>query len=67
MTPCACTAWREALTILADARRQNLPVAVYGDYDVDGVCACALMTQAFAPATGFGPTPTRRCGRRATA
>ena len=36
----------EALTILADARRQDLPVAVYGDYDVDGVCACALMTQA---------------------
>ena len=36
----------EALSILTDARRRGLGVAVYGDYDVDGICACALMTQA---------------------
>lgn len=36
----------EALDILTDARRKGLAVAVYGDYDVDGICACALMTQA---------------------
>ena len=36
----------EALAILTDASRKGLPVLVYGDYDVDGICACALMTQA---------------------
>ena len=36
----------EALAILTDARQSRLPVVVYGDYDVDGICACALMTQA---------------------
>lgn len=36
----------KALEILTNARDRNLPVVVYGDYDVDGICACALMTQA---------------------
>ena len=36
----------EALAILTDARQSRLPAVVYGDYDVDGICACALMTQA---------------------
>lgn len=36
----------EALAILARAKEERLPTVVYGDYDVDGVCACALLTQA---------------------
>lgn len=36
----------QALDILRAARDEALPVVVYGDYDVDGVCACALMVQA---------------------
>lgn len=35
-----------AVEILTAARDERLPVAVYGDYDVDGVCAAALLTQA---------------------
>lgn len=30
----------QALEILRDARDRALPVVVYGDYDVDGICAC---------------------------
>ncbi|MCI5956663.1 MAG: single-stranded-DNA-specific exonuclease RecJ [Clostridiales bacterium] len=37
---------RKALAILARAKEERLPTVVYGDYDVDGVCACALLTQA---------------------
>lgn len=36
----------QALAILADAKERRLPVVVYGDYDVDGICAAALLTLA---------------------
>lgn len=36
----------KALVILADAKARQLPVVVYGDYDVDGVCAASLLTLA---------------------
>ena len=37
---------REAVEILTDARDRKLPTVVYGDYDVDGICACSLLTLA---------------------
>lgn len=36
----------QAVAILQEARDQKLPAVVYGDYDVDGICACALLTMA---------------------
>lgn len=36
----------EAVSILERARSEGLPTVVYGDYDVDGICACALLTLA---------------------
>ncbi|MBR3873345.1 MAG: single-stranded-DNA-specific exonuclease RecJ [Clostridia bacterium] len=36
----------QAVSILTDARDQSLPTVVYGDYDVDGICACSLLTLA---------------------
>ena len=37
---------KEAVDILTDARDRHLPTVVYGDYDVDGICACSLLTLA---------------------
>lgn len=37
---------REAVALLREARDQHLPTVVYGDYDVDGICACSLLTMA---------------------
>ncbi|MBR6570190.1 MAG: DHH family phosphoesterase, partial [Clostridia bacterium] len=37
---------REAVEILTSARDEHLPTVVYGDYDVDGICACSLLTLA---------------------
>ena len=37
---------REAVAILTQAKSQQLPTVVYGDYDVDGICACSLLTLA---------------------
>ena len=37
---------REAVAILTQARDEHLPTVVYGDYDVDGICACSLLTLA---------------------
>jgi len=37
---------KEAVSILTQARNEQLPVVVYGDYDVDGICACSLLTLA---------------------
>lgn len=37
---------KEAVQILTDARDRHLPTVVYGDYDVDGICACSLLTLA---------------------
>ena len=36
----------EAVAILTEARDRQLPTVVYGDYDVDGICACSLLTLA---------------------
>lgn len=36
----------DALAILAKAKAENTPVVVYGDYDVDGICATTLLTLA---------------------
>ncbi|NLO84864.1 MAG: single-stranded-DNA-specific exonuclease RecJ [Clostridiales bacterium] len=36
----------EAAAILSRAREDNIPCVVYGDYDVDGVSACTILTQA---------------------
>ncbi len=37
---------QEAVAILTQARNEHLPTVVYGDYDVDGICACSLLTLA---------------------
>jgi len=37
---------KEAVSILTAARDERLPTIVYGDYDVDGICACSLLTLA---------------------
>jgi len=36
----------EAVRILSRARDEQLPTVVYGDYDVDGICAASLLTLA---------------------
>lgn len=36
----------KALRMIQNARDEQLPVVVYGDYDVDGICAASLMTLA---------------------
>lgn len=47
---------RAALDILATARDEQMKTVVYGDYDVDGVCAATLMTEALR-AYGIDATP----------
>ena len=37
---------KEAVDILTQARDEQLPTIVYGDYDVAGICACSLLTLA---------------------
>ena len=36
----------EALQILEKAKADNTPTVVYGDYDVDGICATSILTHA---------------------
>ncbi len=36
----------EALALLGQAKAENWPAVVYGDYDTDGVCAAAIATEA---------------------
>ncbi len=38
----------KAVDILKNAAREKLPVMVYGDYDVDGVCASSIMLETLA-------------------
>lgn len=52
----------QAMALLATAKAENWPVVVYGDYDVDGVCACTLMTEAL---TAYGLTVTPHVPLRA--
>ena len=36
----------QALEILAKAKAEQTPTVVYGDYDVDGICAASILTDA---------------------
>ena len=62
---------------LADAILRNEPIAVFGDYDVDGACSAALMQRFLAAhglaariyipdrmTEGYGPEPRRHRGPR---
>ncbi|MEG0492985.1 MAG: DHH family phosphoesterase, partial [Clostridia bacterium] len=44
--PFLMSGMREAVGLLERACAEKLPTVVYGDYDVDGVCASALLTLA---------------------
>ena len=50
----------DALAILHAAIARKAPIVVYGDYDCDGVCACAILLEAFrmldAPARAYIPS-----------
>ncbi len=37
----------KAVSLLTEARDQGKRAVIYGDYDVDGVCACAILREAF--------------------
>lgn len=37
---------QKAVEIIQQAREENLPVCVYGDYDADGICATVLLSEA---------------------
>lgn len=38
----------KAVSLLREARDQGKSAVIYGDYDVDGVCACAILREALA-------------------
>ena len=44
--PFQFTGMQTAVDRIQDALNHNEPIAIYGDYDVDGVTATALMVQA---------------------
>ncbi|MEG0864432.1 MAG: single-stranded-DNA-specific exonuclease RecJ [Clostridia bacterium] len=44
--PFLMSGMREAVSLLERACAEKLPTVIYGDYDVDGVCASALLTLA---------------------
>ncbi len=46
----------KALSIFQKAKAENWSTVVYGDYDVDGICACSLLTSALR-AYGMTVTP----------
>ncbi|MBQ4073618.1 MAG: single-stranded-DNA-specific exonuclease RecJ [Clostridia bacterium] len=46
-SPLALPGMERALSILHAARETGKTIAVYGDYDVDGVCASAILKEAF--------------------
>ncbi len=54
----------DALAILRFARDEHVRVAVYGDYDVDGMCATALMAEALTSCgvSARPHTPSREAG-----
>ncbi len=44
--PFLLSGMREALTLIGEAKKAKRRAVVYGDYDTDGVCAAALLTEA---------------------
>ncbi|MCE5342925.1 MAG: single-stranded-DNA-specific exonuclease RecJ [Eubacteriales bacterium] len=46
LDPMLLSGMADALALLAQAKAEGWPTVVYGDYDADGVCAAALMTEA---------------------
>ena len=44
--PMAMQDMDKAVALLRQARDEKIPTVVYGDYDVDGICAASLMTLA---------------------
>jgi len=44
--PMLLSGMAEAVALLSQAKAEGWPVAVYGDYDADGVCAAVLATEA---------------------
>lgn len=45
--PMALPGMEEAVNLLMEAKEAGKRIAVYGDYDVDGVCASAILKEAF--------------------
>ena len=45
--PMRLSCMNEAIRLIRQAMERNSPVWVYGDYDVDGVCSTAILTQCF--------------------
>src|SRR5438105_836656 len=43
--PFLLPAMKHAVDLIADVARRGLRIAVYGDYDADGVTACAMLTR----------------------
>ena len=46
----------KVLSILSEAKEQEWPTLVYGDYDADGICSTTIMTEALT-AYGINATP----------
>ncbi|MFR1554279.1 MAG: single-stranded-DNA-specific exonuclease RecJ, partial [Coriobacteriales bacterium] len=46
LSPLLMKGMKEAVALIAAARDEGRTVAVFGDYDADGVCACAIMYHA---------------------
>ncbi|MBE5815914.1 MAG: single-stranded-DNA-specific exonuclease RecJ [Clostridiales bacterium] len=44
--PLLLSGMEDALRILAKAKAERTPTVVYGDYDVDGICATSILTHA---------------------
>ncbi|MBV8527856.1 MAG: single-stranded-DNA-specific exonuclease RecJ [Candidatus Dormibacteraeota bacterium] len=44
--PLLLPAMPNAVSVIREAVRDGTPIAVYGDYDADGVTACAMLTRA---------------------
>lgn len=45
--PFLLSGMEDAVSIIAEALKGEAPILIYGDYDADGVCASALLREAF--------------------